>query len=65
MQWETEVLPVLNAVHSVLAESSFPVNGAERNKIEEKLGRDPWDPRTGFALIRLAEAGYLRKLIRD
>jgi len=37
MQWETEVLPVLRAVHAVLANDPFPANGAERSKIEDEF----------------------------
>jgi hypothetical protein len=59
LQWETEVLPVLQAVHDATAKHPFPANGIDRLQIAEELGRED-DSTIGFALQRLVDAGYLR-----
>jgi hypothetical protein len=63
MQWETEVLPVLEAVHAVIARKPMPTYGAEHREIDAELGREEWDANTAFALRRLADAGYLRVVL--
>lgn len=63
VHWETEILPVLEAVHAVIARDPFPVNGAQHTEIDAELGREEWDSNTGLALNRLAAAGYVTKLM--
>jgi hypothetical protein len=63
LQWETEVLPVLEAVHRATARHEFPAYGIDSELVAAELGRANDDRDMAFALRRLIEAGYLKETL--
>jgi hypothetical protein len=64
MQWDTEVRPVLDAVHLATRNHPKPVYGVSQEDVNSKLGRDPNDLDTALALDNLIRGGYLTEKMR-
>ena len=63
LQWDTEVVPVLHAVHRATAKHEYPVYGIDSELVAEELGRSNDDRDMAFALRRLVNAGYLNETL--
>jgi hypothetical protein len=57
--WQSEVLPVLEAVYAATREHERPELGVETKHVNEQLGRTTHDRATALALDHLINAGYL------
>ncbi len=62
--WETQVWPVLQAVHAVCTRLPSP-SGASQTAINLELGRSADDGTTGLVLRKLEQADYVAATIAD